>query len=179
MKTRASRPTFTVQERFSECFHSCEVSMEGIRSSMVNRKTKNQRRVTHTPPHDPNHLSAHSQHYTKTWNCVMLFYYVCGMYGTSRMETARPPSPYKEGPVFIAALKDGPVFIRASFHSAFTVKCKRAHVFSYYPPQGVSLSGSLCTVDTVCVCRLSCHAVCPWRNADGPRASDPRSRLQL
>ena len=115
----------------------------------------------------------------KTWNCVMLFYYVCGMYGTSRMETARPPSPYKEGPVFIAALKDGPVFIRASFHSAFTVKCKRAHVFSYYPPQGVSLSGSLCTVDTVCVCRLSCHAVCPWRNADGPRASDPRSRLQL
>ena len=135
MKTRASRPTFTVQERFSECFHSCEVSMEGIRSSMVNRKTKNQRRVTHTPPHDPNHLSAHSQHYTKTWNCVMLFYYVCGMYGTSRMETARPPSPYKEGPVFIAALKHGPVFIRVSFHSAFTVKCKRAHVFSYYPPQ--------------------------------------------
>ena len=52
------------------------------------------------------------------------------------METARPPSPYKEGPVFIAALKHGPVFIRASFHSAFTVKCKRAHVFSYYPPQG-------------------------------------------
>ena len=47
----------------------------------------------------------------------------------------RPPSPYKEGPVFIAALKHGPVFIQRSFHSAFTVKCKQADVFSYYPPQ--------------------------------------------
>ena len=31
-------------------------------------------------------------------------------------------------------VKQGPVFIQPSFHSAFTVKCKQADVFSYYPP---------------------------------------------
>ena len=52
----------------------------------------------------------------------------------------RPPGPNKQGPVFIAALKHGPVFIVASFQSAFIVKCKRADVFSYYPPQRITES---------------------------------------
>jgi len=41
----------------------------------------------------------------------------------------------KGGSVFIAALKQGSVFILGGIHSAFRVKCKRADVFSYYPPQ--------------------------------------------
>ena len=46
------------------------------------------------------------------------------------------PKAAQRGPVFIAALKQGSVFILGGIHSAFRVKCKRADVFSYYPPQG-------------------------------------------
>ena len=55
------------------------------------------------------------------------------------LETAagsgRPKGMPKGGLVFIAALKQGSVFILGGIHSAFRVKCKRADVFSYYPPQ--------------------------------------------
>ena len=52
----------------------------------------------------------------------------------SRTATGNRP---KGGFVFIAALKQGSVFILGGIHSAFRVKCKRADVFSYYPPQEV------------------------------------------
>ena len=57
----------------------------------------------------------------------------CGTVPTS-LETA----PGSEGLVFIAALKQGSVFILGGIHSAFRVKCKRADVFSYYPPPSLA-----------------------------------------
>ena len=53
----------------------------------------------------------------------------------SAASSGRPKGMPKGGPVFIAALKQGSVFILGGIHSAFRVKCKRADVFSYYPPQ--------------------------------------------
>ena len=97
------------------------------------------------------------------------------------LETAagsgRPKGMPKGGLVFIAALKQGSVFILGGIHSAFRVKCKRADVFSYYPPQMNMLHGwnmdmhmhdALCVRFVVCS-RVSCpglrfcrlHVTCP------------------
>ena len=145
MKTRASRPTFTVQERFSECFHSCEVSMEGIRSSMVNFLPSQSASSSSSSSLKLELIAASgaAQCRSAAQNRRIVSRRrrllrrargarrecVCGTVPTS-LETA----PGSEGLVFIAALKQGSVFILGGFQSAFRVKCKPADVFSYYPP---------------------------------------------
>jgi hypothetical protein len=69
----------------------------------------------------------------KTWNCVMLFYYVCGMYGTSRMERQGKASKARQGKARQGKARQGKarqgkVYVIISVHSLLQAVSGSTHL---------------------------------------------------